>query len=474
MTVVSAALPPRSRHAAPVAAQPPVRWSPPQTELPSIPLQALPVINAPANTVIAHILEAQTPQRVAFLNAHCANQAATTPAYYDALATADLILPDGIGVELGARMKGQRFVANLNGTDFTPALLRAAADRGLSVFLLGGRPGVAERAANRLCHKIPGLRIAGTRDGFDGMRDNAATIARVNASGADILLVALGVPRQDLWLARHAHDLTPKITMGVGALFDFLAGEVARAPRLIRRARSEWIWRLAMEPRRMAKRYLMGNPAYLLRAARDALRSANHTDLARRILDVSGALAGLLALSPLLLLTMAAIRLESRGPVFFRQTRIGKTGTPFTMLKFRSMHIDAEARRAELLASSDRDGVCFKSRHDPRITRVGRIFRRLSIDELPQILNVLRGDMSLVGPRPALPEEVAAYDPRALGRLDIKPGLTGIWQVSGRADIGFDKMIDMDLAYIRSRSLLLDLLLLTLTVRAVFGGRGAY
>ena len=182
----------------------------------------------------------------------------------------------------------------------------------------------------------------------------------------------------------------------------------------------------------------------------------------------------LLLLSPLLLATWAAIRLESRGPAMFTQTRIGKDGTPFTIFKFRSMHVDAEERRAAVLALSDREGICFKSRHDPRITRVGRVLRRFSIDELPQIFNVLRGDMSIVGPRPALPQEVAAYPARALGRLAVKPGLTGIWQVSGRAEIGFDKMIDMDLAYIRSRSLLLNFVLLALTARAVLCGRGAY
>ena len=138
------------------------------------------------------------------------------------------------------------------------------------------------------------------------------------------------------------------------------------------------------------------------------------------------------------------------------------------------MHIDAEDRLAAIRAQSDRDGICFKSRHDPRITRVGRILRRTSIDELPQILNVFLGHMSVVGPRPALPPEVAAYPAAALERLSVRPGITGLWQVSGRADIGFDKMIDMDVAYVRSKNTLLDLMLLLLTVRAVVSGRGAY
>lgn len=138
------------------------------------------------------------------------------------------------------------------------------------------------------------------------------------------------------------------------------------------------------------------------------------------------------------------------------------------------MTTDAETRRAALLASSDREGVCFKSRHDPRVTRVGRFIRRFSIDELPQILNVLRGEMAIVGPRPALPCEVAAYPARALGRLAVKPGITGVWQVSGRATIGFDQMVEMDLSYADSRTLMLDLILILKTFGAVTSGRGAY
>lgn len=168
------------------------------------------------------------------------------------------------------------------------------------------------------------------------------------------------------------------------------------------------------------------------------------------------------------------MKLNSPGPVFFVQKRVGLHGRTFGMIKFRSMFRDAEARRAALLASSDRSGVCFKQRNDPRITPVGRIIRRLSIDELPQLFNVLKGEMSLVGPRPALPSEVAEYPSHAFGRLNALPGITGVWQVSGRADIGFEDMVEMDIAYARSVSLRRDLALLLLTVPAVLSGRGAY
>ncbi|WP_253913108.1 WecB/TagA/CpsF family glycosyltransferase [Pseudoruegeria sp. HB172150] len=440
----------------------------------TIPLFGLDVISADAQTVITELLTPGRRSRVAFLNAHCANVARRNPDYHDALATADMVLPDGIGVELAARMQGRRFLANLNGTDFTPALLWQAAARGLTVFLLGGQDGVAEVAADKLCLQIPGLRIVGTRDGYRGMEDETAAIAAINAARPDILLVALGVPQQDLWLARNARRIDARITMGVGALFDFLAERVKRAPGAVRKAKCEWIWRLAMEPRRLAGRYLIGNATFLAHAAVAAMAKADRMLATRRLIDIALAGGALAVLSPLVVLLALAIKIDSRGPVLFRQARIGKDGTPFTMFKFRSMHVDAEARRAALLARSDREGVCFKSRNDPRVTRVGRLLRRFSIDELPQILNVLRGEMSVVGPRPALPEEVDAYPERALGRLSVKPGLTGVWQVSGRAEIGFDKMVDMDLAYARSRTILLDLILIAMTFRAVLGGRGAY
>jgi lipopolysaccharide/colanic/teichoic acid biosynthesis glycosyltransferase len=169
-----------------------------------------------------------------------------------------------------------------------------------------------------------------------------------------------------------------------------------------------------------------------------------------------------------------AIKATSQGPVLFKQTRIGQGGRPFRMLKFRSMYIDAEARRAELLDRSDRDGVCFKSRHDPRVTAVGRLLRRTSLDELPQLVNVLKGDMSLIGPRPALPEEVAAYPPAALERLSVPAGISGLWQVSGRAEIGFEEMVELDIAYARNATVMTDIKLLLRTTTAVVTGRGAY
>ena len=194
----------------------------------------------------------------------------------------------------------------------------------------------------------------------------------------------------------------------------------------------------------------------------------------KRVLDVILILLALPVLLPVVGVLALLVRLTSRGPVLFFQTRVGKNGRRFRMVKFRSMYPDAEARRAALLAQSDRDGLCFKHKDDPRVTPVGRFLRRSSLDELPQLWNVLVGDMSLVGPRPALPEEVARYSPEAMQRLAGLPGLTGLWQVSGRADIGFDQMVALDIAYLRTASLRGDLALILRTFGAVAAARGAY
>jgi lipopolysaccharide/colanic/teichoic acid biosynthesis glycosyltransferase len=205
------------------------------------------------------------------------------------------------------------------------------------------------------------------------------------------------------------------------------------------------------------------------------LGAATPTQLAiKRTIDITLTSLVLLLAAPLLALTALAIKLTSPGPVLHRQIRIGQHGHPFTFLKFRSMYIDAEARKAELGDANEAEGPIFKIKADPRITPIGRIIRKLSIDETPQLLHVLSGRMTLVGPRPHLPEEVAAYTGQAHRRLAVKPGLTGIWQVSGRSDLDFDTWIKLDIQYLDTWSLGLDAKLLTQTLTAVATGRGAY
>ena len=195
----------------------------------------------------------------------------------------------------------------------------------------------------------------------------------------------------------------------------------------------------------------------------------------KRGLDVAGSLAAIILLLPLFIAIAIWIKLDSPGPLIYRQVRIGQYGRPFYFYKFRSMYIDSEARRAALERENESaDGVIFKMKNDPRITRCGRFIRKYSIDEAPQFFNVLLGDMSLVGPRPPLPAEVAQYSLDARKRLDILPGITCIWQISGRSDIPFREQVVMDQEYIRRQSLWKDVLILFRTIPAVLAGKGAY
>ncbi len=194
----------------------------------------------------------------------------------------------------------------------------------------------------------------------------------------------------------------------------------------------------------------------------------------KRFVDVVGAAVALVLNSPLLLLAALAIKLESPGPIFYRSTRIGSGGRPFTCLKLRSMVDGADRHRHHVAHLNEADGPVFKITNDPRVTRVGRFLRITSIDEIPQFLNVLRGEMSLVGPRPPLPQEVAQYEPWQLRRLDVLPGLTCLWQISGRSRIGFEEWMRLDLEYIKYRSFLLDVKILLRTIPAVLSRDGAY
>ncbi len=193
----------------------------------------------------------------------------------------------------------------------------------------------------------------------------------------------------------------------------------------------------------------------------------------KRVLDIAVALVALLVVAPILAVTAIAIRVESRGPILFKQVRSGRSGRKFVMYKFRSMCADAEKRQSELMHLNEMDGPVFKIKHDPRITRVGGFIRKTSIDELPQLFNVLFGDMSLVGPRPPLPAEVARYEPWQRRRLSVRPGITGMWQVSGRSALDFAQWMELDLEYIDRWSLWLDLKILCRTLPAVLLRTGA-
>ncbi|GHF67758.1 exopolysaccharide biosynthesis polyprenyl glycosylphosphotransferase [Amycolatopsis bartoniae] len=215
---------------------------------------------------------------------------------------------------------------------------------------------------------------------------------------------------------------------------------------------------------------VLGMP--LLRVSAPAFTGGRR--VVKEIFDRATAAAGLVLISPVLLLIALLIKFNDRGPVFYRQHRVGRDGHTFRMIKFRTMVVDADRVRNELLTANEGAGPLFKMRRDPRVTRVGAVLRRYSLDELPQLFNVLGGTMSLVGPRPPLPEETVSYERAARRRLLVKPGLTGLWQVSGRSDLSWDESVRLDLRYVEDWSLALDMVILWKTARAVVSGRGAY
>jgi len=200
----------------------------------------------------------------------------------------------------------------------------------------------------------------------------------------------------------------------------------------------------------------------------------NIYEASKRVLDFVAALLGLILLSPIFLIVSILIKLESEGEVIFSQTRIGLNGKEFKMYKFRSMVKNAEELKVKLAAQNEMSGPMFKMKDDPRVTKVGKFIRKTSIDELPQLINVLKGDMSLVGPRPSLPKEVEKFEPWMLQRLEVKPGLTCYWQVSGRNNIDFEDWMKLDLQYVEDRNFLLDLKLIFKTFFVLFGDKNAY
>lgn len=193
----------------------------------------------------------------------------------------------------------------------------------------------------------------------------------------------------------------------------------------------------------------------------------------KRCIDIVGSIVGLVLLSPVFLITAIWVKIDSKGPVFFIQERVGKDGKLFNMYKFRSMCIDAEDKLSKLKSKNEMSGPMFKIKEDPRITKAGRFIRRTSIDELPQLYNVLMGDMSLVGPRPNLPREVNQFTPYQRQKLIVKPGITCYWQVMGRNSIGFEEWMKMDIRYVKERSTYLDIKLIFKTFWVLFGDENA-
>ena len=205
----------------------------------------------------------------------------------------------------------------------------------------------------------------------------------------------------------------------------------------------------------------------------ESTRGFSFYEVIKRVIDVVCSFVGVLVLSPLFVVIAIIIKFTSKGPVFFSQKRVGRDGKEFKMYKFRSMVVNAEELKEKLAAQNEMSGPMFKMKDDPRVTKVGKFIRKTSIDELPQLLNVLKGDMSLVGPRPSLPKEVAQFEDWMYRRLEVKPGLTCYWQVSGRNNIDFEDWMKLDIRYVEEKNLWIDIKLIFKTVGVLFGDKNA-
>lgn len=353
---------------------------------------------------------------------------------------------------------------------------------GIPVLLIG------RSSARRLLHmlrrqgafKIPVL-IAGLPEHID---DVAAVLARESWLGYEVIGALLRDPslvetRSGIPVAGVPEEALAAVAKTGASTVIFAEGSFPRAHRFNEMAREleagdakmivvPALTDIAAE--RLHVRPVAGMPLVHVEAP-TAQKSARWL---KRAFDLVGSALLIVVFAPVMLAVAVAIRLSDAGPVLFRQIRVGTKGELFSCFKFRSMYVDAEARLAELAHHNESDGVLFKMRDDPRITRVGEFIRRFSLDELPQLFNVLRGQMSLVGPRPALPAEVSRYEDHVHRRLDVRPGMTGLWQVSGRSDLSWSDTVRLDLYYVDNWSFVRDLTILTRTLRAVLRPRGAY
>jgi exopolysaccharide biosynthesis WecB/TagA/CpsF family protein len=235
-----------------------------------------------ALALVERLVEREPPALVAFANAHTLNLAVARPRLRRALESAAVVFNDGIGLQLAARMRGTRFPANLNGSDFVPRILGLAASRRWRVFFLGAAPGVAAAAAAASLDAHPGLVVGGSRDGYFADGESKRVADEIRATRSDVLLVAMGNPRQEIWLDEWLDATGARLGVGVGAFFDFSAGRVRRAPAWMNRVGAEWLFRLAQEPRRLGRRYLIGMPLFLVRAAAEAARSRGQADEDKR------------------------------------------------------------------------------------------------------------------------------------------------------------------------------------------------
>ena len=412
-----------------------------------------------------------TPSLIGYVNADCLNKLKDNSRYRKNLSKFNLVLPDGVGLKFALRLKGILPGDNINGTDFSPKVLELAAKENWSIFFLGGESDISHKALRRFKYLYPKLNVAGSHHGFFDNDD--AVIDLINKSKTQILFVGLGTPIQEQWVINNYKKLSVNIIICVGGMFDFYAGKVQRAPLLIRQVGCEWIYRLYQEPQRLWNRYIIGNANFIFWNVSKALNiRILCLSVFSRIIDVVIAFIALNIWLPFHIVLYCLLFIIERKNPIFKQVRVGKNGQRFMMYKYITMDNDIKLDQ-ETVDNNISGGIRYKNKLDPRITKIGYWLRKFSIDEIPQFLNVLKGEMNLVGPRPALESEVDKYTQIHKLRLLIKPGITGLWQISGRSELSCSKQFELDLNYVVTRNIAMDLWIIIRTIPAVISTRGA-
>ena len=437
-------------------------------------------------------------QSFIFADAETVTHSVSDPRVRDALFSADILIPRGKGVNARLNMRTRGPAEAANTSQLYIELLLTLETKGSRVLLFSDSKRDLLKFEIHAAKYFPSLNIQFQLLDINYDLSTKSIKSMINKNGAEVVMFAAQSPIQEQLVSRLQGLTKLKLVAALGHPFFEAVSEI-EGQSLWHKVRHS----LLLRPIKLFRFILANTALYLKSTDKDSSRlnrmlkgwgwttrlsrllirlkawwwsiRCNLQRITKRIIDMTGAILGLLALSPLLIPVIIIVKASSPGPLFYSQIRVGHRGKLFRMWKFRSMYIDADARKAALLEQNESAaGVIFKMKKDPRITPIGRFIRRLSVDELPQLYNVLIGEMSLVGPRPALESEVAQYPVLARARLEAIPGLTGLWQISGRSDLPFDKQVLLDTVYVNHQSAINDIKLIAKTIPAIVSGKGAY
>jgi exopolysaccharide biosynthesis WecB/TagA/CpsF family protein len=400
---------------------------------------------------------------------------------------------DGIATLIASRLHCGKVPRRITGPDFTKMGLSQWS--GKNMVFIGGSKGGIQKITELF--KISSFIHIDKEFKNLSEDDVIGTIAEIRQRMPDFEIIWLGIgcPKQEIFAYYLSRILKKELLSNgswsskeskknykifcIGAALDFTSGDKKRAPKIMQKLGLEWAFRFLQEPKRLFNRTVIGNLKFLYLCLRYKLCNCKYLKTNykthKRILDIIVSIGLLIFLSPLYFMASLAIYLQDRGPIIYKQARVGKGRVPFKFYKFRSMNVGAEELQENLEKYNEsEDGIIFKMKKDPRITPIGRFLRRWSIDELPQLFNVLKGQMSLVGPRPPILRETSNFTQDQLRKFEVKPGITGLWQVSGRSLLPFKRQLELDIEYINNQCLILDLEILMKTIPTILSGRGAY